>query len=98
MKVDLNGPQGSDFSEVTSTQQVQAGKPRPAATDANSSLGEDTTSLSADHATVSRLTENVLQTSEIRHDKVAALRQAIESGEYKIDAGKIAEAMIRESE
>jgi len=97
MKVDLNGPQGADFSEVTSAQNNQAGQARPAATP-ESSLGEDTTSLSADHATLGHLTGQVLQSSEIRQDKVGALRQAIESGEYKIDPSKIADAMLRESE
>jgi negative regulator of flagellin synthesis FlgM len=98
MKVDLNGPQGSDFSEITSSQQAQAGKLRPAAAEANAAIGEDTTNLLSTQATVTQLTQKVLQSSEIRQDKVAALRQAIESGEYKIDAGKIADAMLGDSE
>ncbi len=98
MKVDLNGPQRPDFSEITSSQQAQPGKTRPTNAEANASIAEDTASLSTAQATVKILTQKVLQSSEIRQEKVAALRQAIESGEYKIDPGKIADAMLRESE
>ena len=37
------------------------------------------------------------QTPDIREEKVAALRKAIESGSYAIHSKKIAERMIRES-
>jgi flagellar biosynthesis anti-sigma factor FlgM len=37
------------------------------------------------------------QTPDIREEKVAALRKAIESGSYAIHSKKIAERMIREA-
>lgn len=36
-------------------------------------------------------------TSDIREDKVADLKRRIESGEYKADAGNIADGMMREA-
>jgi len=37
-----------------------------------------------------------MSSPEIRQDKVDSLKQALESGNYKLDPGKIAESMIDE--
>ncbi len=36
-------------------------------------------------------------TSDIREDRVADLKRRIEAGEYKVDAGQIADGMMREA-
>ena len=36
-------------------------------------------------------------TSDVRDDKVADFKRRIESGEYKADAGNIADGMMREA-
>jgi len=59
---------------------------------------EDKATLSTDKASVDALAAQALSSPEIRQDKVEALRQAIQSGQYKIDVDGIAEAVIRESQ
>jgi negative regulator of flagellin synthesis FlgM len=95
MKVDLNA---SNLSAIISSQESQS--PSPAVSDSSPSepLGEDTATLSGDGANVQNLTTKALGFSEIRQDKVEALRAAIKNGDYKIEPSKIAEAMIQESE
>jgi len=94
MKVELNRPtldsvapshsQGSP-AEVKGDQTLQPSE-------------EDRATLSAGKANVETLATQVLNSPEIRQDKVEALRQAITSGQYKVDPGAIAEAMIRDSQ
>ena len=38
-----------------------------------------------------------MQTSDVREDKVSALKKKIENGEYTIDAGKVADGILRET-
>ena len=47
-------------------------------------------------AKVGSLVTQALQTPEVRADKVAALRQAIASGQYKVDAQAVAQKMLNE--
>ena len=58
---------------------------------------EDKATLTAGKANIEPLATQALNSPEIRQDKVEALRQAITSGQYKVDPGAIAEAMIRDS-
>jgi flagellar biosynthesis anti-sigma factor FlgM len=54
---------------------------------------EDTTTLSSNTGTVQSLTETALQPSAARAEKVQALKQQVASGQYGLDAGKIADAL-----
>ena len=96
MRVDLNGTDGSDLSGI---QQQQKNPPSNAATgpDLEIQVGEDTATLSSDSTRIKSLTAKALETIEVRQDKVEALRQAVQNGEYKIEPSKIAEAMIQQS-
>jgi flagellar biosynthesis anti-sigma factor FlgM len=103
MKVDLNGPDLSSLSELTSTnvtsaQQGQVVSSQVPGSPVEPAIGEDTATLSADRFNPQSLTAKALESSEVRQDKVEALRQAIQNGDYKIEPDKIAEAMIRNSE
>jgi len=53
-------------------------------------------SFSGDTANVGGLTTLALQAPEVRQDRVSALREAVRNGSYQIDAGSIADAMMRE--
>jgi len=55
--------------------------------------GGDRAQFSFDQARVQALTAQALAAPEVRQAKVAALGQAISSGEYTVDAGKVADAM-----
>ena len=94
MKVDLNGQDGATLSSVTLPQHERPGA--VSAADIDPEIGEDRATLSGDSVTT--LTAKALAAGEIRQDKVEALRQAIENGEYRIEPSKIAEAMIRQSD
>jgi flagellar biosynthesis anti-sigma factor FlgM len=56
-------------------------------------VAEDTTSLSSNSGSVNALTQQALQPSPTRAERVTALKQAVSSSEYKLDAGKIADAL-----
>jgi negative regulator of flagellin synthesis FlgM len=92
MKVDLNG---STLDRITESQ-VNS-KTGQASESPSTSQVQDTATLSTDSAMVSQLANQVLASSEVRQDKVEALQQAIQRGEYKVEPEKIADAMIRES-
>ncbi len=54
---------------------------------------EDTATLSSNAGTVQSLTEAALQPSSARAEKVQALKQQVATGQYGLDAGKIADAL-----
>jgi len=92
MKIELNRP---TLDSVTPSQ----GSPADVSGDqALHAPEEDRATLSAGKANVETLATQALNSPEIRQDKIEALRQAIASGQYKVDPGAIAEAMIRESQ
>jgi flagellar biosynthesis anti-sigma factor FlgM len=97
VKVDLNGQDVSTLSSVTMPQREQ-----PPATvsdpDTDPQIGEDTATLSSERVNATALTARVLASNEIRQDKVEALRQAIQKGDYRIEPSQIAAAMIWQSE
>ncbi len=96
MKIDLNSstpdpivtPQ-SNQTNATSTDQTR--------TDHVQNGAEDRTTLAFDHANISSLVSQAVASPEVRQDKVDALRQAISSGQYKVDPGQVADAMLPES-
>lgn len=54
---------------------------------------EDTTSLSGGRSAVQTLTQAALQTVPTRAEKVAALQQAVATGQYQLDADRTALAL-----
>ncbi|HEY0309007.1 MAG TPA: flagellar biosynthesis anti-sigma factor FlgM [Acidobacteriaceae bacterium] len=60
-------------------------------------VAEDRATLSSDSQTVQSLVGQAMQTPAVRQDVVDAVRQTIRSGEYKVDAGKITEGILAES-
>jgi negative regulator of flagellin synthesis FlgM len=98
MKVDLNGADASSLSSVTSTQHCQTVATSVSNAQNEAGIGEDTANLCSGSANIDALTAKALETSEVRQDKIEALRQAVQSGQYKIEPDKIAQAMILQSE
>ena len=58
---------------------------------------DDKATLSSGQDQTATLVSQTMATPEIRLDKIDALRQAINSGEYKIEPDKIADAMLNDS-
>jgi flagellar biosynthesis anti-sigma factor FlgM len=63
----------------------------PASTQA---AAQDWTSFHSDSASVQSLTNQALNSPEVRQGTVDALRQSVSSGQYQLDATKIAAAII----
>lgn len=59
-------------------------------------LSQDRTTLSSKGQSVQSMVSQALKTPEVRQDRVQSLKQSIASGEYKLDANKIAGAIISE--
>lgn len=57
------------------------------------SPAQDRTSFQSDITSVQSLANRALQSPEVRQAKVDALRQAVSSDQYKIDANRIASAI-----
>lgn len=76
----------------------RASSPKPVSGDARNSvsspLGEDQAQFSGAHGQVQALAEQTLQLSEIRQEKVDALRQAVLGGNYQINPKQVAEAVF----
>jgi flagellar biosynthesis anti-sigma factor FlgM len=76
-------PRGNN-NDATSTNQVH-------------NAGEDTTALAFDRTNIGALASQAMASADVRQDKVDALRQAINSGQYKVEPDKVADAMLQES-
>lgn len=55
---------------------------------------EDKASLSVDTLSVSSLETQAMAAPAVRQDKIDALRQAIQNGEYKVEPDKVAQAIL----
>jgi flagellar biosynthesis anti-sigma factor FlgM len=91
MRIDLNqGPQSPSESNRSSAQ-----NPATSNTASSSSvLGEDQAQLSGAHAQVHVLVAQASQFPEVRQERVQALRQAIQSGQYSASPEKVAGALF----
>jgi negative regulator of flagellin synthesis FlgM len=59
---------------------------------------EDKASLSSDALSISAFQAKALATPEIRQDKVEALRQSIQNGDYKVEPDKVAQAILEHNQ
>jgi flagellar biosynthesis anti-sigma factor FlgM len=89
MKIELNSPAANQLPVDRSVKQVST-----SSTTATQSAAQDRTTFHSDNFSVKSLTSQALTSPEIRQDKVDALSQSVNSGTYKLDATKIASAMI----
>lgn len=91
MKVDLNGT----APDPIPSQRGSSPAPQPSSLSHNAAEDKATLSLGRDH--IAALTSQAMATSETRQDKIEALRQSIASGQYKVDPGQVAEAILGEA-
>jgi len=85
-----------DLNSISLNNVEREEKPKKAGNkSANAPSVEDKTSLSSDALSTSSLEAQVMATPEVRHDKVEALRQQVQSGQYKVDADQIAKAILK---
>ncbi len=90
MRIDLYNSAATQIASEQTSQQVTT----PNAASSGHADSEDRATLTSDSTSVGALASTALRSPEIRHDKVAALQQAIGSGQYELDPGKIAASMV----
>jgi flagellar biosynthesis anti-sigma factor FlgM len=90
MRIDLNANVGQ------TPDAGQAGKAgsRAALGTGSEGLQVDSTQLSTDQVKVQALSTAVLQLPEIRQDKVAALAEQVQKGNYQVGSQQTAEALL----
>ena len=64
------------------------------ASGAHPAAGEDTVSISSTHGELQTLTASLANVPEVRTDRVNALQQRVDSGQYQPDSQKIADAIL----
>ena len=92
MRIDLSQLTPGQVLNEQNTKKVsdqQAG-----ASDVSGSV--DRTTFSSDSSSVSTLVGKAMSSPEIRQDLVSTLKQAVNSGQYKLDPNAIASSMIDE--
>ena len=92
MRVDLHSSAASQISGEQDAKQVSANGTTKSAYVAP----EDRTTLTSGSASIQSMVSAALQTPPVREDKVNSLRQAVSSGEYKLDPNKIAGSILDE--
>jgi negative regulator of flagellin synthesis FlgM len=87
MRIDLNNISLPGLEREDKTR--KAGSKAPSAPSV-----EDKTSLSVDTLSISSLEAQAMTSPQIRQDKVDALRQSIQNGDYRVEPEKIARAIL----
>jgi len=90
MRVDLNG--------LLPDPLIRHNQSGPSTNSTSSSeVKDDGDTLSTDASSIEALTSQALATPELRHDRVAELRQAISSGQYQVEPDKVADAILADA-
>jgi flagellar biosynthesis anti-sigma factor FlgM len=93
MKIDGINPAAAQLPVDNVAARVSNSGPAP-----NKAAAQDWTSFHSDSSSVQALTTQALNSPEIRQGTVDALRQAVNSGQYQLDANKIAVAISNSGE
>jgi flagellar biosynthesis anti-sigma factor FlgM len=92
MRIDLYNSIANQIASDSTPAKVKSGNVQST----DSSAPEDRTTLTSGSSSVQALVSEAMNTRPIRADKVAALQQAIGSGQYQLDPAAIAGSMIDE--
>lgn len=85
----------SDFvPQIKSESRVQKAKGKDPVESTVASSGGDKVQLSAGSIDVQKMKMIIQDTPEVRMDRVQALKQQIESGEYQVDPYRVADKML----
>jgi negative regulator of flagellin synthesis FlgM len=94
MRIDSNQPL---INQVVSDRAAKTSGKSGKSANSSGSSANDKATFSAGDAGISALEAQALSAPEVRLEKVQVLREAIQNGSYDVDAGQIADAMLRES-
>ena len=98
MRIDYyNLPQiGNQTETGRAGRSRETARPQAAALDSGTDQ-QDVASLTSDSEKLRNLAAQAAQTPEVRQDKVAALKSAIDAGTYHPDPSQVASAMLCDS-
>lgn len=99
MKVNTNAPSHPGLNVDQTKQADKASRTTEAKEDkaqVSASNAGSTVEISDRARMMKKANEIVAETPDIRWDKVEALKKKIQSGEYKVDAGDIADKLLAE--
>jgi anti-sigma28 factor (negative regulator of flagellin synthesis) len=85
---------GSNIPDLQVVSTTKAGVSSAGASNLRKASVEGSDSDPQDKLTITGLTTQALETPEIRQDQVDSLRPMVLSGEYRLDPGQIAAAML----
>jgi flagellar biosynthesis anti-sigma factor FlgM len=85
---------GSNLPDLQVVATAKLAVSSAAASKARQVSAEESDSVPQDEVSISVLTSQALKTPEIRQDQVNNLEQSVLSGEYRLDPGQIASAML----
>jgi flagellar biosynthesis anti-sigma factor FlgM len=97
MKIDptIQSPGNIQADSVKNSRKSSAQNPGTSGASTTSpTTGEDTVSISSTHSDVQTLKANFANVPEVRIDRVNALQQKVETGQYSPSPEKIAAAII----
>lgn len=89
------GKIGDKIGEAGNAKKAGVSAPQPDAGKAASGGSVDTVELTSGAKLLERLDKTLAELSAVDSTRIDAVRSAIESGDYTIDADKIADAIIR---
>jgi len=92
MRIDLSQLAPGQVSSEQNTKKVS--DQQVGASDLSGSV--DRTTFTSDSSSVDALVGKAMSSPEIRQDLVSQLKQAVNSGQYKLDSNAIASAMLDE--
>lgn len=84
-----------DETSTSTSTKVTSNASTPDKATGNPAAGSDTVNLTSSAKLLERLDKTLESLPAINADRVAEIKTAIESGDYEIDSGAIADAMIR---
>ncbi len=95
MKIqDVNNDQS--IRQITEGMKVQPGKAPIPSTVGSPDSGADRVELSPQSREMNKIHEILAQTPEVRTEKVAELKKAVEEGTYQVRPEDVAEKMVQE--
>ena len=85
----------SDFiPQIKTENKVQKAKDKPMSETSAPTIGTDSVALSANSIDVLKIKMIIQDTPSVRMDRVQALKQQIERGEYQVDPYRVADKML----
>ncbi len=97
MKISDVNKQGQDIQLIQQTQKLTSSDKTHSAQEGKPAPAEDTVNLSSEAREMKKI-RDILETSpDVRAERVAALKKAVETGQYEIRNEAIANGMVQDS-